>query len=524
MKLDIFDVNDFVRVNGCLPVTSRFYLGTDGGPADDGLFSTAVFGKFGSEDRKTKFGYIDLRRKFFHPLVYVTIFGMFRALPRVISGEVYLMVNKDGNLITSDQPKEGFSTGIDFFVKNWAKIRWTKIGVDNQSREKKEDLLSSMKPEEVFLDKYLIIPAYYRDINFSSSAEGNRKISIDGLNALYTKLVNAANSESITFAESYTTQSSVQQTIVDIYTELTKKIAGKRGVIRQAVMGKSVDYSTINVISCPDSAGDHPTKQQVGFNEFGVPLVMALSLFYPYVLKWLEDFFHDYEHAGSIVISGDKRFDIPDVVHQSINSTSLSAIVDAYIKDKTRMIRTQHFWLGGLGDRTPLVKEIKLPGMTKARPFTLTDLFYAACKDIVQGKHVIASRYPITGPESVISCRVKLLTTERTVDFSGPSSEGGSGDARFTDYPWIPADDKGNIMHNKVRWIDTYVPNVAFLKGLGGDFDGDTMRVIGLFSAEANLEAEKMLNSPLNYVDATGSFIRGIHREGALALYMLTKD
>ena len=50
------------------------------------------------------------------------------------------------------------------------------------------------------------------------------------------------------------------------------------------------------------------------------------------------------------------------------------------------------------------------------------------------------------------------------------------------------------------------------------------MRVIGLFSAEANMEAEKMMNSPLNYVDAKGGFIRGIHREGGLAIYMLTKD
>ena len=52
----------------------------------------------------------------------------------------------------------------------------------------------------------------------------------------------------------------------------------------------------------------------------------------------------------------------------------------------------------------------------------------------------------------------------------------------------------------------------------------DTMRVIGLHSSEANIVAGKMMNSPLNYVDAKGNFIRGIHREGGLSLYMLTKD
>lgn len=50
------------------------------------------------------------------------------------------------------------------------------------------------------------------------------------------------------------------------------------------------------------------------------------------------------------------------------------------------------------------------------------------------------------------------------------------------------------------------------------------MRVIGLFTNEANLEAESLLYAPLNYVDPKGIFTRGIHREGGISLYMLTKD
>ena len=51
----------------------------------------------------------------------------------------------------------------------------------------------------------------------------------------------------------------------------------------------------------------------------------------------------------------------------------------------------------------------------------------------------------------------------------------------------------------------------------------DTIRVIGLYSAEANIEANKMMETPLNFVDPMGKFTRGILREGALSLYMLTK-
>lgn len=469
MKLDLFKIDEFIRVNGCLPVTSRFYLDSNGGPSDDGLFSTKIFGKFGSDARKFNFGYVDLKRKFFHPLVYTTIYGMFRALPQVISGEKFCRLDASGKIVVGDRPEDG-ETGIDFFVDNWDKIKWTRIGEENASRSKKENLLSMLENSEIFVDKWVIIPAYYRDINFST-ASGAKKITVEGINASYIKLINAATSESITFTNAYLTQSSVQRLLVDIYTELTKKIAGKKGVIRQAVMGKSIDYSTIGVLSCPKLSAPSPALQQVKFNEFGVPLHFALSLFYPFVIKWLEDFFHGYEHAASIVIDGDKRYDLPATTYGKLTSTSLAKLVDSYIKDKTRMIRSQHFWLDGLGDDSNLVREFvgrRFPD----RPFTLTDLFYEACIDVTQNKNVIATRYPVTGPESVIACRIKLLTTEDTVDMSVPFDQGGAGDKRFTHYPNFPTDGKGNIIHDKIKWIDTYVPNVSFLKGLGGDFDG----------------------------------------------------
>lgn len=53
---------------------------------------------------------------------------------------------------------------------------------------------------------------------------------------------------------------------------------------------------------------------------------------------------------------------------------------------------------------------------------------------------------------------------------------------------------------------------------------GDTMRLIGLYTAEANEEARKIIDNPMNYVDAQGNYTRGIGREAGLAFYMLTRD
>lgn len=120
MKVDLFDIEKFISVNGCQEVTSRFYLDSDGKPADDGLFSTTIFGRIGSDDRKFKFAYIDLKRKFLHPLVYNVIYNMFRALPQVVSGEKSCSIGVNGKIKVEDDLSKG-QTGIDFFVNNWKK-------------------------------------------------------------------------------------------------------------------------------------------------------------------------------------------------------------------------------------------------------------------------------------------------------------------------------------------------------------------------------------------------------------------
>ena len=52
----------------------------------------------------------------------------------------------------------------------------------------------------------------------------------------------------------------------------------------------------------------------------------------------------------------------------------------------------------------------------------------------------------------------------------------------------------------------------------------DTFRLIGLFSDEANREAERIMDAPMNFVDTSGSLIRNIDRESGISLYMMTRD
>lgn len=540
MKVDLFNINEFIRVNGCKEVTSRFYLDSDGRPASDGLFSTEIFGRIGSEDRKFKFAFIDLKRKFMHPLVYNVVYNMFRALPSVISGEKSCSVTANGNIKVEDDLSKG-ETGIDFFVKNWKRIKWTTDGVENASRSKKENLLNMLTFDEVFIDKFLVIPAYYRDVNFNTSTTGT-KITVDGVNTHYIKLLTATSSASITFTSAFNTQSTIQKTLNDIYVELTTKISGKTGVIRQTIMGKSIDYSAIAVLSCPRMEANTPDEQQVKYNEYGIPIAFALSLYYPFALAELEQFFHELEFThyfamgnGKGVVKKETDLDILD----SITTDALKDMVDGFIKDKTKTYRTRPIYTLirkntknpnlNPSDFEPMRIEYMVRGEVYSRLVTITDLMYAVAFNITRNKYLIATRYPVTGPESVITCKPVVLSTERVgkvVPREGEDNTNGClSYITRPEYkiPFFPADEKGYAIDKKIKWIDTAIPNIAHLAGLGGDFDGDTMRVLGLFSIEANAEAKKLIESPMNYVSTKGEFIRGLQREGALALYMLTK-
>ena len=62
------------------------------------------------------------------------------------------------------------------------------------------------------------------------------------------------------------------------------------------------------------------------------------------------------------------------------------------------------------------------------------------------------------------------------------------------------------------------------LEGLGGDYDGDQVTIKGVFTQEANLEAEKIMKSPSFIIDVYGKNTRGSTKEALEAAYQITKE
>ncbi|WP_368880259.1 hypothetical protein [Proteus mirabilis] len=463
-KLDINTMMDkYIAYNDFKQVTSTYIFSADNSLDPEGIFSTEIFGRVGSNDRKIRFGWIDLKRRFIQPFIYNQILQMFRNLPSLVSGEKFAIVDpKTKGIKIVPESTEGAGTGIDFLYDNWDKIVWNTN--DSSSREKKEVVFDTLKRDDVFINKFLVIPAYYRDINVHNKSSG--KVNIDEINTFYLKLISASNSEMITFSMAYNVQSTVQTTLVEIHDYLTTKPAGKKGIIRNAIMGKTVDYAAVNVISAPHFDSNRFDHQMIPFNYIGVPLYLICAIFFPLIVKQLEDMFFDIGQSTYFTLNRQENvLEVDEFTFQKIDTESLRKLVSTYVKDKTKTIRTAEFKLSDSAGG-----EIKRFALGKERKFTVTDLLFMAACDVVFNRYTLSTRFPITDSGSQIFCKVKILTTETTIDLSDKTT--GHTKEYYRNYPDLPHDANGNIIESEVKWIDTLVPNNSFLASLGGDFDG----------------------------------------------------
>lgn len=507
MRIDI-NIEEFIKENECMEVTSTYIF--DGESTvlnENGIFSPTIFGRVGSPDREHRRGYVDLKGKYLHPMIYNALSRAFQVIPSVVSGEAYIKLTPEGYIVKADANEQGAFTGLAELYNHWNRINFNNPNGNTSSRNNLVLLTKELKRDECFVDKWLLIAAYYRDINTHAiaSSGGGRRIELEEINTYYIKLIGYANSESVTYANAYYTQSNIQNTLMEIYELLTSgKLAKKSGITHAAVMGKTVDRSVITVISAPRFVSDNYEEQQVPYGHIQIPLHIIINLFYPFVINYLSDMFADSMGVDKILLKG-KLLDTNEQIDEILSTEAIEKMVLSFIKDRTKTVRLAEFSIGGKSGLGNFESRF-------GRKITVTDLMFHVAADLINNRHILATRFPLSGSESQIICKIKIGTTERTLDKS--LGTGSDYDNHFKRYPDV---------REGVNWIDSTVPNNSYLAGLGGDFDGDTVRLIGMYTNEANEMAKKIMQSPTNYVGLDEKFMRGITREAGLGIYALTK-
>lgn len=524
MKIDILDIERLISVNNLQEVTSSWLFSNKTMFDPEGILSNDIFG-ISKADRRNTFAYINLKRHFIHPHMYSKVLkGIFRGVMYIVSGQKRFLV-KDGILV---EDEDGW-TGIESLYDHWDEIDWSKSKSVNNINK---NLLIKLKRDQIFITKMLVCPPAYRDVMIAGTVDSSDHVN--ELNDMYIKLIRsvALLSEGGLFARTqYATQMKIQDIIVNISDYFKQQISRKYGLIRKNLLGKSIDYGVRTVISAPNYNNECINDNIIDVEHSAVPISEACSIFYPFIEAWLKNFFtreiindpnlityYDVE-LGKEITATMKDADV------QFSEKNIRKLINDYVfnpDNRFRVITVDVNIPKANGDEIKkaymiLKGKINLPNNIQKvlnRAMTVTDILYIACVDVCEKRHIMVSRYPVGTDKGIFFNKIRIQSTTDHVQLILNGKE----------YPFYPDIDL-KIPHEKVGalFIDTLVMSNSHLDGMGADYDGDQVSLRGLWSDEANLEAEEIMNKKMSALNITGSNSKGVAKEVFNSMYELTK-
>ena len=528
MKIDLLDISTFTDINDLHEVDSPIIFQRGGIPTSTGLLSNEIFG-MNVKKRKSTFAYLDLKVHMFHPHVYKALSRVYSGIDRIISGQRYVTI-RDGKI--EDDPENGH-TGLEYIYKNWNKIDWDRTLDEAAMRKERLDMITGNPRAMLFIDRYIVIPVFYRDISTSGGGA-----ETDPLNTLYSKIIRLASiiSKRDLFDFSYHGNIfAMQKLLVELYDTFKHKLERKNGMIRKYLMGKNVSYCTRTVISNPLYHANTPRSLEIPFDTVGVPLGQAAVLAYPFVVRWLKQFFErEFIDVQEIKTTREVSKDGEHITTSKIYKPELyfderyiKNLVDSYIDDPESRFDPIMVPVLEEGASKPTLRPVAFTGKRlKAnsdeeisdignRPLTITDLLYLACDDALKDKHIIVTRYPVSDAYGMFVARARPISTTRTerVTINGEVYE---------HYPHIDMNTPRNRMH--IRFIDSAQFSNSYLSGLNGDYDGDQVTLKLVWSQEANVECAQMMKQKSFFITPQGKNVRSIKYEVPQTFYDISKD
>ena len=528
LKFEVFNIDKFIKANDCKQITNPVFYTRNNIPTDDGLLSNTIFG-ITQEDRSGIFGYIDLNGWFMDPSCYKAWTRLDRRIKDIVHKNKSYKLNARGELIEDPNGE----TGLAFLRKNIDKIKFKETTSEGQELKRK---YLEKNRNKIFINKYIVIPPYYRDTN-----TGSRSVGVGGVNKLYSSLLVAVNSLKTTqeygFDASGPMEARVQEAILTLYDWFCGNtnaapnakdegvgLAGKRGILHRAVMSKTANYAARLVISAPELAAHRPDDMMVDFDHSAIPLAAVVATFRPFIQFHVRRFFEN-EFMGTeqypvmdrngkvtyvtpkdpLIEFSDERIkeEMEKFIHGFNNRfVPIEIPVEDY-KGKVYM-----GFKGAFGkDNNPQEAIMK-------RRLTWCDVFFKAAVDATQDKMILITRYPVDSRFNEIATQVVVNSTLETE----PMYINGT---LYKYYPKIRESDIGsNTGH---AFVDTLILSNLYLKGLGGDYDGDTVVCKGCYMQEVNTELLEFSHSKMNFIDLGCNNIRESGGNVVQSMYCLTK-
>lgn len=558
----ILDVDKFVKVNDCKPITNPVVFRSAGKPTPDGLLSDSIFGITHAE-RNGIYAYIDLGGDFLNPLCYKRLIRLNAKARLIVHGIQTYKITADGELVEDDAG----GTGIKWLKANFDKIVWSKSESD-VAKDSLNFIKLVRKENLLWMSKMPVIPPGFRDV--ITTAKG---VGIGELNGLYQSLIMATNQYKQSADYGLTIMDVSAGRIQDLLASIfdwfgngttigrdvtSKNLPGKMGLIRRGILAKTTDFCCRSVITAPNNKAEKLEDMFVDMDHAAIPLAIAITCFKPFIMFWLRRFFEN-EFAGKRTyecVVFDKQTNQKKVInvplrdyHEVFSDAELEKQIDRFVKGRFnrlipvpvpvnmaeyKKLMTAEYGQARADKAKPLTmrlsghkvpKETRLKDWQKLTPeermqlelsqrtLTWADLFYMAAVEMAEDKCVVITRFPMDSYFNQFPQMVRVITTNKRSPLV-------INDKYYPNYPVITEDMIGK--NTSSLFVDTISISNPTIGCAGGDYDGDTVTCKPVYSIEANKELMKFMHSKGCYHALDGSAAKGVSKEGIICLYSLT--
>ena len=437
---DSLPVDTFCTVNNLQCVTNPVMLDSSGrGFTPDGVLSNEIFG-ISNYDRRNRFAYIDLHSHYMQPLAAVKLASYDRKLADVLFARGRYRLTKDGELIEDPEGK----AGPEFLYQIWGKV---KVKDKETVTTKEVQKYYEQHRDVLFMTKLPVIPAFYRDINKSAMASGDsyeiRKSSAL-INSRYNSIISytqSINQYTDTFTGmAYVTQARVQSLLVDIYNDIVvntvKGSPAKFGMLRRAMAGKNLPYTSRLVLTAANQNKSSLSQVQTKYGYATVPLMYVCAMFMPFMVHDLKAFFDaQFLQGGKYPVTNMKGQQEYVTITESYDENEISGMITKFINSPESRFDKVLTPPDTLGRQYYMNLEGRFnkDNTTLKRPATITDVLYMVACRTVADKHVDITRYPMDNPNGQNPYRIIISTTMKTVPVT-------IGDTVYEFFPVIEGD------------------------------------------------------------------------------------
>lgn len=533
LKLDILDIEKYVKENDCKCVSNPRAFTQSGVESPDGVLSNVIFG-FTAYERSSIYAYIDLHGWFMDPSLYKTWIRLDPKIKNIVHGVKYYVLDDLGNLIEDEENGE---TGIDFLRKNIKKIKFRESNSDTKKLSIK---YLETNRDKMFIQKYIVIPPLYRDKN--TSAGSRKTVGLGGINKIYNNLIVAANALTATqdygFDASDSMKARVQEIILGIYdwfcgnsnesikAEQGQGLSGKLGIMKRANMSKTANFSTRLVISPADLKVDKPEDLMITFDKSAIPLYAVITEFRDFVMfnvrLFFENEFRGIETYPVKTKDGTTKIVVPDAPDINFSDERIKKEMDRFLHGYNNRFVPIEIPVSGTNEiyyMTFKGRGVDPNNSDNNKPpynrrLTWCDVFYLACVEATRDKQVLVTRFPIDFFSNQFTTGIEVSSTKETeqVEYNGEL---------YRWYPKIREEDIGKDTSNS--FVDTLRFSNLYLSGIGGDYDGDQCTCKGVYTRQANVELQNYMNSKQNYITFGGAPLREPGSDVYQSIFALTR-